>query len=108
MNEATTERDTLYAGEQTPSRDWIATRDGVPFDPAPSQAVWNHSPTGFAWGYQGSGPAQLALALLLDAGVDRERAVGLHQQFKRQIVATWPQDGGWQIRRSAILEWVWR
>src|SRR5467141_965015 len=26
----------------------------------------NHSPTGFAWGYGGSGPAQLALALLID------------------------------------------
>ena len=27
----------------------------------------NHSPAGFAWGYAGSGPAQLALAILLDA-----------------------------------------
>src|SRR5262245_22144387 len=27
----------------------------------------NHSPTGFEWGYGGSGPAQLALALLVDA-----------------------------------------
>ena len=24
----------------------------------------DHSPTGFAWGYEGSGPAQLAWALL--------------------------------------------
>lgn len=29
--------------------------------------VRDHSPTGFAWGYGGSGPAQLALALLIDA-----------------------------------------
>ena len=28
--------------------------------------LWNHSPTGFEWGYCGSGPAQLALALLAD------------------------------------------
>src|SRR5262245_1194599 len=27
----------------------------------------SHSPTGFEWGYGGSGPAQLALALLADA-----------------------------------------
>jgi hypothetical protein len=26
----------------------------------------NHSPTGFSWGYAGSGPAQLALAILAD------------------------------------------
>ena len=28
--------------------------------------MWRHSPTGFEWGFSGSGPAQLALALLLD------------------------------------------
>jgi len=32
-----------------------------PLSPGPSQAVYNHSPTGFSWGYEGSGPAQLAL-----------------------------------------------
>jgi hypothetical protein len=28
--------------------------------------IRNHSPTGFEWGYNGSGPAQLALAILAD------------------------------------------
>lgn len=28
--------------------------------------IANHSPTGFEWGYSGSGPAQLALAILHD------------------------------------------
>jgi hypothetical protein len=28
--------------------------------------IVNHSPTGFSWGYAGSGPAQLALAILAD------------------------------------------
>lgn len=28
--------------------------------------VYNHSPTGFEWGYGGSGPAQTALAILCD------------------------------------------
>ena len=28
--------------------------------------IWNHSATGFEWGYGGSGPSQLALALSLD------------------------------------------
>jgi hypothetical protein len=32
----------------------------------PRLDLYNHSPTGFAWGYGGSGPAQLALALLAD------------------------------------------
>lgn len=33
--------------------------------PKNSQRYRNHSPDGFAWGYGGSGPAQLALALCL-------------------------------------------
>ncbi len=34
----------------------------------------NHSPDGFDWGYQGSGPAQLTLALVADALGDDARA----------------------------------
>ena len=34
-------------------------------DPEPSQQIYNHSPDGFQWSYEGSGPAQLALAVLL-------------------------------------------
>lgn len=33
---------------------------------SPRNDVRNHSPDGFQWGYGGSGPAQLALALCLD------------------------------------------
>jgi hypothetical protein len=41
--------------------------ESVPLTPDYSLTLRNHSPTGFEWGYAGSGPAQLALALLLDA-----------------------------------------
>lgn len=75
-------------------------RDGKVFDPGPSQKVRNHSPDGFAWGYLGSGPAQLALALLLDALGEKERAVGLYQDFKSGVVAGWGQD--WTITDEEI------
>jgi len=39
----------------------------------PRLDLWNHSPTGFEWGYGGSGPAQLALALLADHFGDDQR-----------------------------------
>lgn len=39
--------------------------DGKFLDPRPSQKLHNHSPDGFNWGYGGSGPAQLALAIVL-------------------------------------------
>lgn len=64
---------------------WV---DGKQLSPAASQRVWNHSPDGFNWGYGGSGPAQLALAILLEAGLDDERAVRLHQAFKWKFIAS--------------------
>jgi len=60
--------------------------DGRPLDPGPSLKVRNHSPDGFAWGYAGSGPAQLALAVLLAAGVPEPQAAEHYQEFKREFV----------------------
>ena len=34
-------------------------------DPEPSKKIYNHSPDNFNWGYAGSGPSQLALAVVL-------------------------------------------
>jgi hypothetical protein len=55
----------------------------------------NHSPTGFSWGYSGSGPTQLALALCADVLGDDVRALKLHQRFKFRHVAGWPADEAW-------------
>jgi hypothetical protein len=55
-----------------------------------SVKVINHSPTGFMWGYAGSGPAQLALAILLTR-TKEETAVKLYQRFKFTFIATLPQ-----------------
>lgn len=45
-----------------------------------------HSPTGFEWGYGGSGPAQTALAILADC-VGDELALQLYQDFKFKVIA---------------------
>ena len=47
----------------------------------PRYDLANHSPDGFEWGYPGSGPAQLALAMLADA-TDADTAQRHYQQFK--------------------------
>lgn len=46
----------------------------------------NHSPTGFEWGYGGSGPAQLALAMCAAVVGDR-RAQAIYQEFKSRVIA---------------------
>jgi hypothetical protein len=68
-------------------RVWIDEREILP---ERSLQVRNHSPTGFAWGYGGSGPAQLALALLLELTTE-EMALLWYQDVKWQIIAKLPQ-----------------
>lgn len=66
----------------------IVTVNGLPLNPRFDLS--NHSPTGFEWGYCGSGPAQLALALLADHLCDPQQALDLHQRFKWQVVTELP------------------
>ena len=49
------------------------------------QDIVNHSPTGVAWGYGGSGPAQCAFALLMDYLRDEEQVRLLYQDFKFHV-----------------------
>jgi hypothetical protein len=67
----------------------------------PRLDLWNHSPTGFEWGYGGSGPAQLALALLADHLGNDEQALEFHQRFKFAVVAALPQPG-WSLTSADI------
>jgi hypothetical protein len=70
-----------------PGKVWL---NGKPLNPAPSQKVVNHSPDGFAWGYAGSGPAQLALAILLKL-LPKDFARSEYQDFKFDVIQRLPQ-----------------
>lgn len=78
--------------------------DGDWLDPAPSQAIYNHSPDGFMWGYGGSGPSQLALALLLYFQ-GKEYALAHYQDFKFDVIAGLPQSG-FEIEDTVVNNWV--
>jgi hypothetical protein len=65
----------------------------------------NHSPTGFEWGYGGSGPAQLALAILADALAD-DIAVAIHQRFKFQVIARLPRSKPWILKQQDVISCV--
>ena len=77
------------------------TVDGQPL--SPRLDLWNHSPTGFEWGYGGSGPAQLALALLADHLADDEKAVRLHQSFKFAVIIQLPKKD-WTLTSDQIKQ----
>lgn len=65
----------------------------------------SHSPTGFSWGYGGSGPAETAHAILKDF-FGQEPSSRLYQKFKFDVVAQWPQDQGWTLPDHAITTWL--
>lgn len=68
----------------------------------PRNDLRNHSPDGFEWGYGGSGPAQLALALLADAtGFDRV-ALQYYQEYKARVVAGLDHKG-WTLTQEQVL-----
>lgn len=62
----------------------------------------NHSPTGFCWGYQGSGPAQAALAILADYLGDDTRALWLYQSFKSAVIARFDMDKDFELTSEQI------
>ena len=72
---------------------------------SPRLDLWNHSPTGLEWGYLGSGPAQLALAILADFTGDDIYAKAMHQSFKMYSVGSLPREG-WILLEENIQAWV--
>ncbi len=94
--------------------------DEGPSDRCPLTHVSYHSPDGFEWGYAGSGPADLALAILADyfdepaefvlaalrsMWMPRSKAAALHQSFKERFVAPEHRDE-WQLDSDAIEAWL--
>ncbi len=93
---------------------------------APRFDLYNHSPTGFEWGYGGSGPAQLSLALLADHLADHadevkiiERtfeldwlgegvkpsdraALRLYQGFKFAVIGGLPRAAAWRLTTAEV------
>jgi len=80
------------------------TAEGVARASVPHAA--RHSPTGIEWGYGGSGPADLALSVLL-ALADEQSANALYQRFKHEVVAAVPEGGG-VLRATDVRAWVER
>lgn len=70
---------------------------------APRHDLRNHSPTGFAWGYGGSGPAQLALAILADVVGDTD-ALAWYQPFKWRAIATLDREKHFSLSENEVRD----
>jgi len=77
--------------------------DGVECLIRPLKHYIRHSPTGFEWGYAGSGPADLALSILWDY-LGEEPYRSLYMDFKWDFVSGWQDE--WQIDSYQIQDWI--
>ena len=68
--------------------------------------IAEYSPTGFEWGYRGSGPAQLSLAILYDYFGDAERALENCHAFKEDIISRLPRE--FNLSGEQIERWYYR
>ena len=83
----------------------VAVARAIPGLPLPLRLdLLNKSPTGFEWGYNGSGPAQLALALCADALGNDAAALRLFQLFKARVVSRLPRDEPWTLTMAAVRQ----
>jgi len=100
----------VYRGRRDPVQQtadvWIDA-DGHVLELNPRLNLRNHSPTGFEWGYAGSGPAQLALAICADALEGNEgRACHVYQQYKFRVISKLRRAGEWSIPQSDVLAMI--
>ncbi len=103
----TRDRGARYRGEiDSEGRTRVLRPDGSTLPLAPSRAWLNHRSTGFEWGHVGSGPAQLALALILDVTGDPDTAREAHQALMWTKVARWPQGEPWAVTDGELRAWL--
>jgi len=93
----------LYRGKRTKHATTVMVEEesGQSRTLDPRHDLRNHSPTGFEWGYGGSGPAQLALALAADVLGDDEKAQDVYERLKFKLIGGLP-DAGWVLTEDRV------
>lgn len=95
------ESDVVYHGVISEEGPTVVTKHG---DLDPRHDLANHSPDGFEWGYAGSGPAQLALAMVAHATGDADLALRTYQRFKDEVVSRFERGKPWSMTALAVQE----
>jgi hypothetical protein len=81
----------------------VRLSDGFPHELPLRLDLRNHSPTGFDWGYGGSGPMQLSLALCADYIGNDQVALAVYEMVKTNLIARLPQDETWLMGSREII-----
>ncbi len=94
-----------YTGYRTPQGCIVKVHeaDGTARDLPLRHDLRSHSPTGPEWGYGGSGPAQLALALAADVLGDDDAAQSVYMRLKFRLVGRLPHDG-WSLTETQLRD----
>lgn len=97
----------LNAGDHSSGMVWVIEPDGIGSEltlHTPKGAASPKSPDGHAWGYGGSGAAQLAMDLLWSVA-GQEPHPECYQEFKREVIA--PLEGeSWVISEATVVRWL--
>lgn len=64
-----------------------------------------HSPDGFSWGYNGSGPSELARCLLWDV-LGEEPEKRLYFDFRDDVIAHFPSFAFWTLTENEIRAYI--
>ena len=88
----------VYQGQRT-ANGCAVTVDGQLLPSTFQQ--WRFSADGFEWGYDGTGPSQLAFAILADHFGDEYKALKSYKIFRDQVIAEISEDE-WKIESSVI------
>lgn len=100
-NPASVRRNKIYAG----FRNEKGLVEEVRVNEQPLKHIVTLSPTGFEWGYGGSGPYDLSLSIMTDFLGERPSG-RLHDAFYRDVVRKLPREGTWRLMGEALDLWL--
>lgn len=111
---------TIYKGMRIDGDAQVLVMTDKTMQPLPVRLdVIEHSPDGFEWGYAGSGPAQLAMALCIDALGGNEpgahagiisRARTVYHRFMVEHLSQLPgprvHNDEWSFTGNQVRQWI--
>jgi DNA-binding transcriptional regulator YiaG len=92
----------IFKGHKTLLGHRQVTFNNEPLDPR--NDLFNHARDGIDWGYIGSGPLQLAFAILVKLS-DPQFAARHRTEFTKEIVAAL-EGRDWTLESDVVLKWI--